>query len=439
MAPACHVQGRNTVTDAPVVDYHPMWEELGLDLPTHDALLGAVGQMYVDAFLSQNYRPEGMGYLDFVMSEVHGLRIKELHDFRATGGKVVGTFCLYVPEEIIRAAGAWSVGLCAGAEFGYDEVEQIMPRNTCALIKSFIGFKLTRVCPYIQESDLVVGETTCDGKKKAYEVLGELHNVYVMELPQMKRPEDVAFYRGELSELRGRIEEMTGKTITAESLKTSIKEVNDKRRALQRIAATRAASPAPISGKDALLATQVAFYDDVPRFTASMNALADELEKRVADGVGVAPASAKRILITGTPMALPNWKLHDIIEKSGGIVVGEEMCTGSRYYDALVPEDGETVEEMFDAIAQKYMDINCACFTPNQGRIDDILRMARECNADGIIDYALNFCTPYQMEAFSVEKAAQAAGVPIMKIDTDYSAEDIGQLSTRVEAFLEMI
>ena len=176
-----------------VVDYHPMWEELGLDLPTHDALLGAVGQMYGDAFLTQQNRPEGMSYLDFVVSEVHGLRIKELHDFRATGGKVIGTFCLYVPEEIIRGAGALSVGLCAGAEFGYDEVEKIMPRNTCALIKSFMGFKLTRVCPYIQESDLVVGETTCDGKKKAYELLGELHNVYVMELPQMKRRQDVAF------------------------------------------------------------------------------------------------------------------------------------------------------------------------------------------------------------------------------------------------------
>jgi benzoyl-CoA reductase/2-hydroxyglutaryl-CoA dehydratase subunit BcrC/BadD/HgdB len=425
--------------EAAVVDYHPMWEALGLDLPTHDALLGAVGQMYGAAFLTQENRPAGMSYLDFVVSEVHGLRIKELDDFRATGGKVVGTFCLYVPEEIIRAAGAWSVGLCAGAEFGYDEAERIMPRNTCALIKSFMGFKLTKVCPYIEESDLVVGETTCDGKKKAYEELSQLHNVYVMELPQMKRPQDIAFYRAELDELRGKVEELTGKVLTVETLRAAIKEVNDKRRALQRIAATRAASPAPISGKDALLATQVAFYDDVPRYTQMMNALADELDKRVADGVGVAPVGAKRILITGTPMALPNWKLHDIIEKSGGIVVGEEMCTGSRYYDALVPEDGETVDEMLDAIAAKYMDINCACFTPNQGRMDDIVRMAKEYNADGVIDYALNFCATYQAEAFTVEKTLQAAGIPIMKIETDYSAEDMGQLSTRVEAFLEMI
>jgi len=420
-------------------DYRQMWADLGLDLASHDVLLGAVGQLYVDTYLTQNNRPEGMGYLDFVMSEVHGLRIKELDDFRKSGGKVVGTYCLYVPEEIVRAAGAWCVGICAGAEWAYDQVEQVLPRNTCALIKSMMGFKLGNVCPYLEEADLLIGETTCDGKKKAYELMGELHNMYVMELPQMKRDKDIAFWRSEIVELMNKVEEMTGKKVTVDSLRASIKEVNGKRRALQRIAAARAAKPAPISGKDALLATQVAFYDDVPRFTQSMNALADELEARVAAGEGVAPADAKRVLITGTPMALPNWKLHDIIEKSGAVVVGEEMCTGSRYYQDLVSEDADTLDAMIDDIAAKYLDINCACFTPNKGRIDDVIRMAKELNADGVIDYSLNFCGTYQIESGAVEKAVQAAGMPVLRIETDYSAEDVGQLSTRVEAFLEML
>jgi benzoyl-CoA reductase/2-hydroxyglutaryl-CoA dehydratase subunit BcrC/BadD/HgdB len=416
-----------------------MWAELGLDLPTHDALLGAVGQLFGDAYLTQENRPQGMDYLNFVMSEVHGLRIKELDDYRKSGGKVFGTFCLYVPEEIIRAAAGWCVGLCAGAEFAYDQVEQIMPRNTCSLIKSFMGFKLAKVCPYIESADLVIGETTCDGKKKAYELLGDMHNVYVMELPQMKRDVDMAMWRDEIRDLMAKVEEVTGNTITAESLKASIKEVNDKRRALQRIAATRAADPAPISGKDALLATQVAFYDDVPRFTQMMNALADELEARVAAGEGVAPKGAKRILITGTPMALPNWKLHDIIEKAGAVVVGEEMCTGSRYYQDLVSEDASTLDEMVSDIAEKYLDINCACFTPNQGRLEDVVRMAKELGADGVIDYSLQFCGLYEMEANAVEKTVRDAGFPVLKITTDYSMEDVGQLATRIEAFLEML
>lgn len=420
-------------------DYRPMWAELGLDLDAHDVLLEAVGGLYGSTFLAQNNRPGGMSYLDFVMSEVHGLRIKELDDFRKQGGKVVGTYCLYVPEEIVRAAGAWSVGICAGAEWAYDQVEQVLPRNTCALIKSMMGFKLGQVCPYLEEADLLVGETTCDGKKKAYEIMGELHNMHVMELPQMKRDKDVALWRSEIIELMNKIEAMTGKKVTAESLKAAIVEVNDKRRALQRVNAARAASPAPISGKDALLATQVAFYDDVPRFTQMMNTLADELEARIERGEGVAPKDAKRVLVTGTPMALPNWKLHDIIERAGGVVVGEEMCTGSRYYDKLVSEDAETLDEMIDDIAAKYLDINCACFTPNGGRIDDVVRMAKELGADGVIDYTLSFCGTYQIEAGSVEKAVKAADFPVLRIETDYSAEDVGQLSTRVEAFLEML
>jgi benzoyl-CoA reductase/2-hydroxyglutaryl-CoA dehydratase subunit BcrC/BadD/HgdB len=427
------------MSDQATVDYHSMWEELGLDLPTHDALLGAVGQLFGDAYLTQENRPMGMDYLNFVMSEVHGLRIKELDDFRKSGGKVFGTFCLYVPEEIVRAAGGWCVGLCAGAEFAYDQVEQIMPRNTCALIKSATGFKLAKVCPYFESSDLVIGETTCDGKKKAYELLGEMHNVWVMELPQMKRPEDLAMWKAEIRELVKKAEETTGNTITAESLRAAIKEVNDKRRALQRIAATCTADPAPISGKDRLLATQVAFYDDVPRFTQMMNALADELEARVAAGEGVAPKGTKRILVTGTPMALPNWKLHDIVEKSGAVVVAEEMCTGSRYYTKLVGEDGASVDEMLDDIAEKYLDINCACFTPNQGRIDDVVQMAKDYNADGVIDISLQFCGLYEMESHNVEQAVRDAGFPVLKITTDYSMEDIGQLSTRIEAFLEML
>lgn len=426
------------MSDAPV-DYRPMWTELGLDLEMHDVLLQAVGGMYGDTFLTQTDRPQQMGYLDFVMSEVHGLRIKELHDFRASGGKVVGTYCLYVPEELIRAAGAWSVGICAGAEWAYDRVEQVLPRNTCALIKSMMGFKLGKVCPYLEESDLLIGETTCDGKKKAYEEMGKLQDMYVMELPQMKRAKDVAFWRSELVDLIAKLEELTGNKITAESLKASIKEVNDKRRALQRVNAARAADPSPISGLDSLLAVQVAFYDDVPRFTQMMNALADELEQRVASDVGVAPKGAPRVLITGTPMALPNWKLHQIVEKAGGVVVGEEMCTGSRYYEKLVDEDATTLDGMLDDLAAKYLDINCACFTPNDGRIADVIRMAKDLGADGVIDYSLNFCGCYQIEGDSVEKAVRGAGIPTLGIDTDYSAEDVGQLSTRVEAFLEML
>jgi len=122
-------------------DYTQMWEELGLDLEAHDALLKVLGKFYGDIYLSQKGRLRGAEYLDFVLSEVHGLRIKELQEAKARGKKVVGTFCIFVPEELIWAAGGICVGLCAGADIGREAAERVLPRNTCALIKSFMGFK----------------------------------------------------------------------------------------------------------------------------------------------------------------------------------------------------------------------------------------------------------------------------------------------------------
>ncbi len=149
-------------------DYHPMWEGLGMDVPAHDGLLGAVGQMYGSMFLTQKNRPASTSYLDFVASNIHSGRIKEMLDKKTSGEakKIIGSFCLYVPEEIVTAAGGIPVGLCAGADWATDKVEDHLPRNTCPLIKGFTGFKLGRVCPYIEASDLVVGENTCDGKKE---------------------------------------------------------------------------------------------------------------------------------------------------------------------------------------------------------------------------------------------------------------------------------
>ena len=249
----------------------------------------------------------------------------------------------------------------------------------------------------------------------------------------------IVTWKAEVKKLAAKIEEECGVKITPERLKAAIHAVNEKRRALQRLAATRAADPAPISGLDSLLTVQAAFMDDTPRLTGAINDMAAECEERAANGEGVAPKGTKRILYTGTPMAVPNWKLFNLIEKAGGVVVGEESCTGSRYYKDLVDESGETVNEMLDAIAERYFKINCAVFTPNDQRMKDIVQMARDLHADGIVDVALQFCTLYEMESFAVEKAAEEAGIPFMHITTDYAGEDAGQLQTRIEAFLETI
>ena len=419
--------------------YDEMWERLNLDLPAHEGLLQVLGKFYGDIYLSQEGRLKGMEYLDFVLSEVHGLRIKELQEAKAQGRKIIGTFCVFVPEELVLAADGVYVGLCAGAEIGKEAAEKILPRNTCALIKSFVGFKLSRLCPFIESCDLVVGETTCDGKKKAYEIFNDYAPVYVMEIPQMKQACDQELWKAEVRRFKERVEAVAGKEITAARLKEAIKLVNRRRRVLQRLNQLRASIPTPISGRDVLLINQVSFYDDPVRFTAKIGELCDELEKRVKAGQGVVPPGTPRLMLSGCPMAVPNWKLPYIVESSGAVIVGEESCIGTRNIRDLVDESGDTLEEMLDALVDRYMRIDCACFTPNQERLQNIVAMAKDLQVKGVIHFALNFCQPYAIEAFKVGKALEAAGIPMLSIETDYSMEDVEQLKTRVEAFLEMV
>jgi benzoyl-CoA reductase/2-hydroxyglutaryl-CoA dehydratase subunit BcrC/BadD/HgdB len=166
-----------------------------------------------------------------------------------------------------------------------------------------------------------------------------------------------------------------------------------------------------------------------------VNKICDELEQRIQEGKGVFPAKTPRILVSGCPQAVPNWKLPMIVETAGAVIVGEESCVGERGTRNLTDETGETVEEMMDAIAERYFQVDCAIFTPNPDRLEHIKEMAAEYKADGVIHYGLQFCQPYLMESIPVEKALEDEDIPCLRIETDYGMEDAGQLKTRVEAF----
>jgi benzoyl-CoA reductase/2-hydroxyglutaryl-CoA dehydratase subunit BcrC/BadD/HgdB len=419
--------------------YGEMWASLGLNVEAHQGLLAVLSDAYQGIYLSQKNRPAGMGYFDFVISEVHGLRIVELLKEKNAGKTIIGTFCVYVPEELILAVDGVAIGLCAGADVGSEEAEKYIPRNTCALIKGFMGFKLAGLCPYVESADLIIGETTCDGKKKAYEIFDEITGkVYVMALPNTKSEDGKALWRNEIQKLAQKLQEVTGRNITVEKLNEATHIVNAKRQALQRLSGLRATDPAPISGLDALLINQISFYDDPVRFTTKVNELCDELDERVKQGIGVAPKGTMRFLVSGSPMAIPNWKLHSIVEGSGAVIVGEESCVGERNFRNLLG-GFSSLDEAISRMADRSVGINCACFTPNDERLQDINDMSSKLHAQGVVHYALQFCTPYLMEAHRARTSAEKQGLPFLKIETDYSLEDAGQLKTRIEAFIEMI
>jgi benzoyl-CoA reductase/2-hydroxyglutaryl-CoA dehydratase subunit BcrC/BadD/HgdB len=430
------------MTESEKPDWYPMWRDLGIDIEKHDQLLAVLPSVFKEIYIdAQKNRPETMGFWDFVVGDIHGIRISELKKAKEEGKKVIGTFCLYVPDEIIFALDAISVGLCGGTNFSNYASEDILPANICGLIKSAIGFGIGNICPYYAMTDILIGETTCDGKKKAWEILNNYKPVYVMETPQCKsRPQAREHFITEIKALITKLEEVTGKKLTMENLKASMEKISKKRAQMRRVYEARRAVPPPISGKDALLMSQVAFYDDPDREIEMVGKLAEELEKRIRENIGVVEKNAKRIIISGTPMAIPNWKMHHIIESNGAVVVAEETCTGTRYFDSEFSEiKGNSIDDLLEILTDRYLGINCACFTPNNDRLKDIKRLVKDYNADGVVLYTLSFCQPYDVEAVSFEKILKKEGIPVISITTDYSSEDASQLTTRIQAFLEML
>jgi benzoyl-CoA reductase/2-hydroxyglutaryl-CoA dehydratase subunit BcrC/BadD/HgdB len=260
-----------------------------------------------------------------------------------------------------------------------------------------------------------------------------------MDLPQVKSDVGRDLLRKEYKRFAARIEEVSGRKIELDALKKAIHIVNAKRSAMHRLAKLRSADPAPISGLDALLANQVFFYDDPERFTKSVNVICDELESRVQRGEGVTAKGTPRILVSGCPMAVPNWKVPSIIENSGAVIVGEESCVGERGTQFLTSPEGNSVHALIENIVDRYFKIDCAIFTPNPSRLEHIKKMVKDYRADGVLHYCIQFCSPYQIESGPVERALERDGIPVLRVDTDYSQEDTEQIRTRVEAFVERL
>jgi benzoyl-CoA reductase/2-hydroxyglutaryl-CoA dehydratase subunit BcrC/BadD/HgdB len=415
-----------------------LWQELGLNVKLHNELLASIDRNFRQTVGAQKNRPEAMAYFDRAQHESHGERIAELVAARRQGRKVVGTFCVYVPDEIALAADMIPVALCGGTNFTIPYAEKVFPRDICPLVKSTLGMAFSKTCPYGPILDMMVGETTCDAKKKTWEILAD-PTFLVMEVPQKKEAIDAELWRRAVHEFKAKVEEISGKQVAPEALAASIKVMNDKRRALQQLAELRKADPPPISGLDALVVTQLALSDDPVRFTRMVNRLNDELATRVSQGVSPFARGTKRILFSGCPAVTGNWKMHALVESSGAAIVHDESCTGSRYFENLVDETAKDLDGQITAIADRYFRINCACFTPNQDRIDGVVSKAKEYGVQGVVEYVLQTCHGYNIEAMRVEAALKQAGIPSLKTVTDYSEEDTGQLQTRIEAFLETL
>ena len=358
------------------------------------------------------------------------LNVKKIKD---QNKPVIGIFCTYFPQELAVAMDAAVVSLCATSDETIPAAEQDLPKNLCPLIKSSYGFGKTDKCPFFFFSDLVVGETTCDGKKKMYEYLGEFKPVHIMELPNRVSEDGVTLYKNEIIRMKEKLEETFGVTITEEDIRRGIRVKNAERDSLKRLYSVMKADPAPISGMD-LLNTLVATTFNFNRegIPAQMDALIEKIQTE-----GKSQGKKPRILITGCPMGGATTKVVKACEDNGAVVVAYENCSGAKSVEENVDENAADV---YEALARKYLNIGCSVMTPNDNRIKLLDKMIDEYKIDGVIDMELQACHTYAIETLRIKRFVNdEKKIPYMNLETDYSQADIGQLNTRIAAFIEML
>lgn len=362
----------------------------------------------------------------------------DVSELENTGTKVAGIYCLFAPVEIVRAAGAIPVSLCGKKEKPIADAERTLPPNLCPLIKSSYGYAVTDSCPYFSASDFLIGETTCDGKKKMYEFLGQIKPLHLMHLPySTTEPHALQFWHEELLRLGGFMEEFAGQKIDRDHLRFQIRIHNTMRKTINRISRFQAAERVPISGLDMMTVMETkSFFVYPEKYLALLLELTAELEAIAASGFSPFEPDAPRILLTGCPIGRGSEKVLSIIEECGGAVVCMENCTGVKGLDLLVDEEEK---DPFLALARRYLQIPCSCMAPNSGRIALQDRLINDYRIDGVVDLTWQCCHTYNIESRVVGNSVEKAhGLPFLHVETDYSNSDVEQLRTRIEAFLEM-
>lgn len=359
-------------------------------------------------------------------------------DFKQAGNRLIGYLCSYTPLEIIDAAGASSVALCGTSDEVIPESEKVLPANLCPLIKSTYGFAYSEKCPFTYFSDMIVGETTCDGKKKMYELLSELKETHILHLPQGRdRAYESDGWYEECRLLLERLEKLYGIAITDDDLRAAVARRNRLREAQLSMFELQALEAPAMSGVE-LMSTMFAgtFSFDIASYTKKIETTVAARRSAYEAGERPVSADAKRILITGCPVGGVINKIGRTIEMNGGVIVCMDDCSGERTARMMIDQNAP---DILRAISDRYLDINCSVMTPNDGRMENTLAMCEKYHVDGVVENVLTACHTFNVESARMQKAVEGAGIPYLKIETDYSAGDQGQIDTRIAAFIETL
>lgn len=366
--------------------------------------------------------------------DITGRNVLALQEAKADGKKVVGQYCIYSPLEIALAAGAVPVSLCGTKNDSIPAAETILPRSLCPLIKSSFGFALQDSCPYLAAADIVVADTTCDGKKKMYELLADYKPVMLLQLPQIQDGDARAYWRGQYAGLVARFEKDFGVSVTEAKLRDAIRLANRLRLALKEVLDLAKRKPSPLSGMDLLdICFRASFMPDYEQAIALLQDIAAEIRDA---GAGTISPDAPRILLTGVPAGLGSHKTIQLLETCGASVVCIDSCTCYKKVRLMMDENRDPLSEL----AGRYLDTPCSVMSPNPNRYAALKELAAGFQVDAVVDLTWQGCQTYDVESWSVKKfVREELKLPFLQIVTDYSEADAEQLKVRMEAFLEML
>jgi len=352
---------------------------------------------------------------------------------KAKGKHIVGIMCEYTPRELIMAADAVPVCLCGGSAEMIPPAEEDLPANLCPLIKSTYGYHLEKANPFLEMADLIVAETTCDGKKKMYELMSQTRSMYVLELPQKPTDSDaMAHWVSELRKLRNKLQEHFGVEVTDEKIKRAIVIMNRERQLRRELATLMKSQSPPLTSRQLL-----DFKSIISGVSADLCQYAEAVELFKTQNFDSCRNSPVRILMTGVPIVHGAERVLDIIESHGGLIVCMDNCTGLK---PILEDVDETAKDPIIALAEKYFHLPCSVMTTNDRRMDVLRELVAEYKPQCIIELIWQACLTYDVESYLVKKLAEKElGIPYLRIETDYSPSDSARIALRVEALFETV
>lgn len=336
--------------------------------------------------------------------------------------------CSFVPEEIIMSLGFMPRRLIPSTSQTIND--SYLHPNTCRLIKNYLaaGFK--------QKSDGNAGiilANSCDGIRKLYDVWKDLipeTPPFFLDVPKKTDPDSVNFFASELRRLTHKLEHDLSSSIpaTTENLNAAIKTCNVVRRQMATAFDLQNKAIPLASGHEIFKLCQAQMTSNNGNFEQVTEYMVTMSEDHTSSLTG------KRFILSGSVMADPT--IISLIEGYGAIVVALDICNGARHYENLVEEDRA---DSFQSLAKRYLNKeSCARINDFEARFERLRRLVKEKKADGVLYSPAKFCELFQFDVPLLHKRCKEAGIPLLILENDCEWKNLGQVKTRIEAFLEM-